>query len=145
MKTSLKLECILQLIHLCHLRLDKILFSSQFLAWIQDTSILEETTSCFAVMTLSQLQNLVQTFLTVQVFLFCCIFSYLGPSVRPSSKAISSMNALFTISAEKNLPFETSQFFLCKTSNSYQIVPFSLNTCIHFWSVHRSPRVLQMT
>lgn len=45
-------------------------------------------------------------------------------------------------------------FFVCvffwgegacyNSSNSYHIAPFSLNTCVHIWSVHRTARVLQI-
>lgn len=68
-----------------------------------------------------------------------CLLSYMGPSLRPSSKAASSKNALFTTSAGNNLPFESLQFFLCNSGNSYHMVPFSLYTWVHIWSVHRTP------
>ena len=71
------------------------------------------------------------------------LFLY-GSTFKAQLKGHPSKNALFTTSAGNNLPFETSQFFLCKSSNSYHIVLFSLNTGVHIWSVHKTPGVVQM-
>lgn len=66
-----------------------------------------------------------------------------GPIFQTELKG-SSKSALFTTSAGSNLSLESSQFLLCNSSNSYHMVPFSLHTWIHIWSVHRTPRVLQI-
>lgn len=71
------------------------------------------------------------------------LFLY-GSIFKAQLKGHLSENALFTTLAGNNLPFETSEFFLCKSSNSYLAILFSLCSGIHIWSVHRTPRILQM-
>ena len=142
-KTSLKSECILQLIHLCHLRFDKILFSSQVLD-IGHLCLRKNNFSfcCADSFIASKSCSNISHCLGIPVLLYLFLFR----SICKAQLKGHLLNECLVhyLSWKKILPFETSQFFLRKTSNSYQIVPFSLNTCIHFWSVHRSPRVLKM-
>lgn len=90
-----------------HLRFDEIWFLVLGLA--TGHLFLENKNSHFVVLwfLLSQLQTFVQTLSSVCVLLALCLPLY----IRPSSEAISLKNALFTIPAGNNFPFESSAVF----------------------------------